>query len=51
MPVLRTTLTSSGSSGGDLRRVFPIMVAASHQCLGMNTGKQIRPVLQETAWG
>ncbi|GBD95676.1 MAG TPA: DUF4136 domain-containing protein [Nitrospirae bacterium] len=42
----KTTVTSSGSSG-DLREVFPILVAASDPYIGMNTGKQIEIHLNE----
>lgn len=42
----RTTITSSGSSG-DLRQVFPVMVAASLKHIGKNTGKQVKVVLWE----
>ena len=42
----RTTATSTGSSG-DLRLVFPIMVAASSEYIGENTGKQILLILFE----
>jgi hypothetical protein len=36
----KTTVTSSGSSG-DLRRIFPILVAASQQYVGKNTGQNV----------
>lgn len=42
----RTTATSTGSSG-DLRLVFPIMVAASSEYIGENTEKQILLILFE----
>lgn len=42
----RTTITSTGSSG-DLRRVFPILVAASKAYLGSNTGGKVRVVIDE----
>ena len=45
--VWKTTVTSSGSSG-DLRRVFPILVAASRPYIGVNTGQQIKVILDET---
>lgn len=45
--VWKTTVTSSGSSG-DLRRVFPILVAASKPYVGINTGQQIKVILDET---
>jgi hypothetical protein len=43
----KTTVTSTGSSG-DLRQVFPILVAASKSHIGRNTGKQIKIILSET---
>ena len=36
-----TMVTSTGSSG-DLRRVLPVLVGASQQYIGVNTGKKIR---------
>jgi hypothetical protein len=42
----QTTVTSTGRSG-DLRLVFPVMVAASKPYLGLNTGKKIRIELTE----
>ncbi len=42
----KTTVTSTGSSG-DLRQVFPILVAASKPHIGSNTGKKINVVLTE----
>jgi hypothetical protein len=42
----KTTAISTGSSG-DLRRVFPIMVAACTEHIGENTGKQVEIVLYE----
>ena len=42
----KTTVTSTGSSG-DLRRVFPILVAASEKYIGSNTGKQVKVQLYE----
>lgn len=42
----RTTVVSTGSSG-DLRRVFPILVAAVKPHLGKDTGKQIQVTLTE----
>lgn len=42
----QTTVTSTGSSG-DLRKVFPVLVAASKPYLGLNTGKKIRIELTE----
>lgn len=43
----KTTITSTGSSG-DLRRVFPILVAAAAPYIASNTGKQIHINLHET---
>jgi hypothetical protein len=42
----KTTVTSSGSSG-DLRLVFPILVAASQQYVGKNTGQKVKVDLYE----
>lgn len=42
----KTTVTSSGSSG-DLRRVFPILVAASKDYIATNTGKKVKVNLLE----
>ena len=44
--IWKTTVTSSGSSG-DLRRVFPILVAASKPHIGSNTGKKVSVILKE----
>ncbi len=44
----RTTMTSSGSSG-DLRLVFPIMVAAAQPYIATNTGQQVRRILNEAS--
>lgn len=44
--VWKTTVTSRGSSG-DLRRVFPVLVAAVRPYIGTNTGKQIDVTLTE----
>lgn len=44
--VWRSTITSAGSSG-DLRRVFPVMVAGSANYLGTNTGQKVDIVLDE----
>lgn len=44
--VWRTIVTSTGSSG-DLRRVFPVLVAASKPYIGTNTGKQVKVTLTE----
>ena len=41
-----TTVTSRGSSS-DLRRVFPILVAAAKDHIGKNTGKQLKITLSE----
>ena len=43
----KTTVTSSGSSG-DLRRVFPLLVAASQDFIGKNTGQKLELSLYET---
>lgn len=43
----KTTVTSVGVSG-DLRQVFPILVAASKDYIGTNTGKQIDIQIQES---
>ena len=43
----KTTVTSTGSSG-DLRRVFPILVAASQQYIARNTEKEIEVSLHES---
>jgi len=43
----KTTVTSSGSSG-DLRQVFPILVAASKPYIGINTGKKVQVSIQES---
>lgn len=43
----KTTVTSTGSSG-DLRQVFPALVAASKPHIGSNTGKKIKVVLSES---
>lgn len=42
----RTVITSTGSSD-DLRRVFPVLIAASSQYIGENTGKMIKVVIFE----
>lgn len=42
----KTTVASSGSSG-DLRQVFPILVAASQQYIASNTGKKVSFSLRE----
>ena len=42
----KTTVTSAGSSG-DLRRVFPILIAASQQYIGKNTGQKVKVNLFE----
>ena len=43
----KTTVTSSGRSG-DLRLVFPILVAASQEYIGKNTGQKVEINLYET---
>lgn len=42
----KTTVTSAGSSG-DLRKVFPILVAASREYVGKNTGQKVEVNLFE----
>jgi hypothetical protein len=42
----KTTVTSAGSSG-DLRQVFPILVAASKQYIAKNTGQKVEVNLYE----
>ncbi len=42
----KTTVTSAGSSG-DLRKVFPVLVAASQQYVGKNTGQKVEVDLYE----
>lgn len=44
--VWRSTVTSTGSSG-DLRRVFPVMVAGSARHLATNTGQTVEIVLDK----
>ena len=44
--VWNTTVTSTGTSG-DLRRVFPVMLAASKSYIGGDTGKQIIVIMYE----
>ncbi len=44
--IWKTTVTSTGRSG-DLRHVFPILVAASRQYIGKNTGQKIKVNLYE----
>lgn len=41
-----TTITSAGSSG-DLRRVFPAMIAAAVQHIGTDTGESVKVILKE----
>ena len=43
----KTTVTSTGSSG-DLRRVFPALIAASSQYIATSTGQRINVALDET---
>jgi len=45
--VWKTTVTSTGPSG-DLRKVFPILVAASKDYIGANTGEQLTINICET---
>ena len=42
----QTTIESNGSSG-DLRRVFPVLIAASQPYIGTNTGKKVMVTLSE----
>lgn len=42
----KTNIISTGSSG-DLRRVFPVLVAASAPYIGENTGQQVHVTLNE----
>ncbi len=44
--VWKTIVTSKGPSG-DLRRVFPVLVAAARPFIGTNTGKQVDITLTE----
>ncbi|MCG9712099.1 hypothetical protein L1D29_04620 [Shewanella insulae] len=44
--IWKTTVTSTGTSG-DLRQVFPILVAASKPHIGTNTGKKVNVILKE----
>ena len=44
--VWRSTVTSTGSSG-DLRHVFPVMVAGSAKHLATNTGQKVEITLDE----
>ena len=44
--IWKTTITSTGTSG-DLRRVFPVLVAAAVPHLGVNTGKAVMVNLAE----
>lgn len=45
--IWQTTITSTGTSG-DLRRVFPILMAAAAPYIASNTGKQVDVVLHES---
>lgn len=45
--VWKTTITSIGSSG-DLRRIFPILIAGAAPYIGSNTGQQVQIQLYET---
>lgn len=47
VPVWKTIVTSTGISG-DLRVVFPILVAASEPFIGLNTGGRMRVELKES---
>lgn len=46
-PVWKTIVTSTGSSG-DLRQIFPILVAASEAYFGTDTRKQLHVTLEES---
>lgn len=46
LQIWRTVVTSRGRCS-DLRRVFPVLVAASKPYIGTNTGKQINVTLKE----
>jgi hypothetical protein len=46
LPIWKTTVTSTGSSG-DLRLVFPVLVAASVPYIGTNTGKKVDVTIKE----
>jgi len=46
LQVWSTEISSTGSSG-DLRRVFPVMIAAAAPYIGANTGKQIEVIIAE----
>lgn len=46
VPAWRTSVDSTGSSG-DLRLVFPILVAASREYIGHNTGHRVEISLRE----
>ena len=48
VPVWKTTVTSTGSSG-DLRRVFPVLVAAAKPYIGTNTGKKVEVSIMENS--
>lgn len=45
--IWKTTIGSEGSSG-DLRRVFPVMIAAARPFIGTNTAKQVHVKLRES---
>lgn len=47
VPAFQTSIVSEGSSG-DLRRVFPVMIAAAAESIGRNTGQAQAIALQET---
>lgn len=46
VPVWKTNITSTGRSG-DLRQVFPVLLAASAQHIGTNTGKKLEISISE----
>ena len=43
----KTTVTSSGTSG-DLRKVFPVLVAASKSFIATNTGEKVKVEMHDT---
>jgi hypothetical protein len=44
--VWKTDIVSTGSSG-DLRRVFPVLIAGAAKYIGENTGQQVNVELYE----
>ncbi|MFA5028262.1 MAG: hypothetical protein WC713_10335, partial [Candidatus Methylomirabilota bacterium] len=47
LQVWKLTVTSTGASG-DLRHLLPVLVAASAEFIGTNTGRQIDVILRDT---